>query len=180
MMFSPNKPAIRAHSRRTAGTHPLIPSSSSVQLRATPWLIFLFLLLPALPLSAQSTADEIESLLETSAVTYAQAARFILQAADVTVTDSRWFEYAAKKNWLPKNVSANDTARLDGIALLVMRSFNMKGGIMYSILRNPHYAYRELVYQEIIQGRADPAMPVDGGALLYIAGSILTQMEEEN
>ena len=173
------KPTIRAHSRRTAGTHSLIPSSSSVQLRVTPWLIFFFLLLapPAFP---QSTADEIESLLETSAVTYAQAARFILQAADVTVTDDFWFEYAADKNWLPKNISANDTARLDGIALLVMRSFDLKGGIMYSLVKNPHYAYRELVYQEIIQGKIDPAMPVDGGALLYIANNILTQMEEDN
>ena len=135
-------------------------------------LIFTICFFLTLSAFAQSTADEIETLLETSAVTYAQAARFILQAADVTVTDDSWFEYAADKNWLPKNVSANDTARLDGIALLVMRSFNLKGGILYSAAKTPHYAYRELVYQNIIQGITDPAMTVNGDTLLFFVNRL--------
>ena len=150
-------------------------------------LIFFICLLLASPVFAQTTADEIETLLQTEAVTYAQAARFILQAADVTVTadpadvhGSPWFDYAARQNWLPKNAAANDTARLDGLALLVMRSFGIKGGICYSLLRSPHYAYRELVYQDIIQGRIDPAMPVSGDALLYMCNRVFSQIEEGN
>ena len=147
------------------------------------YLCLLAVCLPlALPAFAQ-TADEIEMLLETSAVTYAQAARFTLDAANVTAAadsaqEARWFEYAAEQNWLPKNVSANDTARLDGIALLVMRSFGMKGGMMYSFAKNPHFAYRELVYQKIIQGMTDPAMTVDGDTLLYIINRVLSQRDE--
>ena len=138
-------------------------------------LIFFFLLASA---AFAQTADQIESLLNTNAVTYAQAARFILTAADVTATDG--FEYAAQQKWLPKKAAADDPARLDGIALLVMRSFDIKGGIWYSIVKSPHYAYRELVYQDIIQGRIDPAMPVSGDALLYMCNRVFSQIEEGN
>ena len=139
-------------------------------------LIFFFLL--ASPAFAQSTADQIETLLNTRAVTYAQAARFILQAADITVTEDP-FQYAMQQKWLGKNASADETARLDGVALLVMRTFDIKGGFLYSISKNSHYAYRELVYQDVIQGRIDPVMPVSGDTLLYIINRILSKIEEE-
>lgn len=151
-------------------------------LRVTPWLIFFL----ASPVFSQSAADKIEALLHTEAVTYAQTAHFVLEAADVTVTAdaAEAFRYATEHNWLPKNVSANDTARLDGIALLVMRSFGIKGGLLYSLakrtsVQNSHYAYRELVYRDIIQGRIDPAMPVSGETLLYITGRVFSQRDEE-
>jgi len=142
-------------------------------------LIFCFLTAPAF-LAAQSTAQEIETLLGTNAVTYAQAARFALEASDtLAVPDpNEAFRYAAEHGWLPKNVSANDTARLDGISLLLMRSFDIGGGILYSIAKNPHYAYRELAYREVIRGRADPAMNVSGELFLFLTGRILSQRDE--
>jgi len=137
----------------------------------------LCLLIPAF-LSAQTTADEIETLLNTGAVTYAQAARFVLEASDtLAVSDSgEAFRYAKERNWLPKKVSANETARLDGISLLLMRSFDIKGGLLYTITKSPHFAYRELTYQETIQGRADPAMKVSGERLLFLTGRILSRL----
>lgn len=80
-------------------------------------------------LPAQSTAQEMENLLNQDAVTYGQAARFILEAAGVTgATDAaRAFQYAADQKWVGKNVSSNDTAKLDRIAFLIVRSFNIDG-----------------------------------------------------
>jgi len=128
-------------------------------------------------LTAQSAAQEIETLLNTNAVTYAQAARFVLEASDTLKTPDmeEAFRWAVERGRLPKKVSANDEARLDGVSLLFMRSFGIKGGILYSIAKSPHYAYRELLYRETIQGRADPAMKVSGQLLLFIAGRILLQ-----
>jgi len=142
-------------------------------------LFTLCFLTSAALLCAQSTADEIETLLNTNAVTYAQAARFVLEAADVSaISDAEEaFRYAQERGWLPQKVAANDTARLDGISLLLMSSFSLKGGIFYSIFKSPHYAYRELAYMETIQGRADPAMKVSGERLLLIIGRILSQLE---
>jgi len=142
--------------------------------------LFTICLTGAAFLSAQTAADEIETLLNTSAVTYAQAARFVLEASDtLAVADSgEAFRYAVEQKWLPKKVSANDAARLDGVALLLMRSFNIKGGLLYSISKSPHFAYRELAYQDTIQGRADPGMKVTGERLLFLTGRILSQQGE--
>jgi hypothetical protein len=83
---------------------------------------------------AQSPAEEMERLLSTDAVTYASAARFLLEASDTMVTKdpNEAFRYAAERNWLPKNVTANDPARLDGVSLLLMQSFGINGGILYT------------------------------------------------
>jgi outer membrane protein OmpA-like peptidoglycan-associated protein len=130
----------------------------------------------------QNTADEMEMLLELSAVTYGQAARFVLEAADEAVLSSadEAFAFAAEKNWLPKNASANAEARLDGIAMLIMHSFALDGGAMYTFAANPHYSYRELTQKKIIQGKADPAMKTPGNFLLFMVGRVLSYLEAED
>jgi hypothetical protein len=132
-------------------------------------------------LPAQETAEEIERLLSKNVITYAAAARFILEASDTLVTSDvhEAFLYASQRKWLPRNAAENDAARLDGVSLLIMRSFNLKGGIMYSIIKSPHYSYRELVSKNIIQGRTDPAMYASGEKLLFITGKVLSQKESE-
>ena len=136
-------------------------------------LLFCLLAIPVF-LPAQ-TAVEIETLLNTTAVTYGQAARFTLEAADVLATPSREeaFNYALGQGWLRGDISSGDTARLDQISLLLMRSFGIKGGIMYSLFGSPHYAYRELVYKKVIHGRASPVMPVSGERLLFFVNRLL-------
>ena len=129
------------------------------------------------PERSQSTAQEIETFLNAKTVTYAQAARFVLEAANALATDNREeaFNYAVQHDWLSKKLSSNDSARLDNISLLLMRSFNLKGGIMYTITKSPHYAYRELVYLNVIQNRADPSVPVSGEQLLFYINRILAR-----
>jgi len=142
--------------------------------------IFLILCFTAVPLFAQSprshsTAMEIEILLTARTVTYAQAARFVLEAANALTTDNRdeAFNYAVQQNWLPKKLSSNDSARLNNTSLLLMRSFNIKGGIMYTLTKSPHYAYRELTYLNVIQNRSDPSVIISGEQLLYCVNRIL-------
>jgi len=131
---------------------------------------------------AQSPAAEVETLLNAATVTYAQAARFVLEAADVAeIRDpGEAFNYAAERKWLPKEVSVNDTVRFDGISLLLMRSFDIKGGIMYTLSKSKHHAYRELVYRDVIQSKSDPAMTVSGGELLFLIGRLLSEQEAGN
>jgi hypothetical protein len=128
---------------------------------------------------AQSTATEIETLLGTKSVTNAQAARFLLEASEIMITSDpdEAFRYAQEHKWLPKNATADGVARLDDVSLLLMRSFDMKGGLLYSLTKSPHYAYRQLTYNSVIQGRADPAMNVSGERLLFITGRVLSALE---
>jgi len=158
----------------------LSSSVSSVKLRVRIFLIIILLFLTGAALYAQ-TADEIETLLNTRAVTYGQAARFVLEASDALVTRSHEeaFRYAVQQNWLPANSSSGDPARFDQISLLLMRSFNMKGGLMYTLTKSSHHAYRELVYRNVIQTRSDPAMTVSGEELLFMVGRLLSMQGTE-
>lgn len=135
----------------------------------------LLLAIPA-ALHAQ-TALKLDQLLEIEAVSYEQAAWFVLEAADVVEPvaapeHSQAFGFALERKWLPKNAAPNDRASLEGVALLIMRSFDMRGGLLYSVFKNSHYAYRELVYRDIIQGRVDPNMIVPGDMLIFLVNRV--------
>ncbi|MDR1839982.1 MAG: OmpA family protein [Treponema sp.] len=144
-------------------------------------LIFVLLYIFYTDVFAQSTAVEIETLLATDAVTYAQASRFVLEASNTLVTfdQNEALRYALGRNWLPGRASSNQRARLDDVSLLVLNSFGIKGGLFYLITKKSHYAYRELVYRNYIQGRTYPSMDVSGELLLFIIGRILTDRERE-
>jgi hypothetical protein len=58
-------------------------------------------------------------------------------------------------------------------AFLVTGAFGIKGGLMYTLFPGPRYAYRELLYRKIIQGRADEGFTVSGERLLRIIGQAL-------
>jgi len=141
-----------------------------------PFLLCFFIAVPCFVFS--QTAAELETLLATEAVSYGQAASFVLRAADIPAPGGA-FDYMAGQNWLPAAATQDAAAKLDGVSLLVMRAFNMKGGAFYTIMRTPHYAYRELLYQNIIQGRADSDMAVSGDLLLFIVNRVLEQQEGE-
>ena len=130
---------------------------------------------------AQSTAQEMEALLARPEVTYAQAARFVLKAADrlAAANDEEAFRYAAQKLWLPKEAQSGEPAQLGGLSLLIMNAFDFDGGFMYTAAKNSHYAFRELQYKNIIQGRADPYTRVSGDYLVFIIGRALSEKERE-
>ena len=143
-------------------------------------LFFGVCLLLASPQVFAQTAAELETLLHADAVTYKQAARFVLNAADITDTSpENAFRYAMEKSWLPAAATQDTAAKLDGVSLLIMQAFNMKGGAFYTLMKTPHYAYRELLIQNIIQGRADSDMAVSGDLLLFVVNRALEQKEGE-
>jgi hypothetical protein len=125
------------------------------------------------------TADRIERLLEQKSVSYKDAALLVLQAAgraDAGASGAEEaFNYARERGWLPKGVDAGGSARLGGLSLLVMRAFDIKGGVFYSLFKNPHYAYRALVYKGVVHGRTDPQMAVSGDLLLYTINRVMME-----
>ena len=139
----------------------------------------LFILFSA-PLYPQ-TADKLEALLEKPELSWSETADFILEASDIGVFSSTEgaFRFAEGLKWLPKKAGPGDIARLNGVALLLMRSFDLKGGIFYSLAKSPHHAYRELIYKGYIRGSTDPDMTVSGRELLLIVNRILAVKEKE-
>jgi len=143
-------------------------------------LTFFFLITCAL-LHAQTT-DEMQTLLQTPTVSYEQAARFVLEAADVKVSYDKTngqdaIRFAVEKKWLPKKADAQDAITLERLSLLIMKAFGLKGGLLYSLFNNAHYSYRELVFQDLIQGESDPSMKVSGEEMIFIINCLLYRIE---
>jgi len=138
----------------------------------------LFFGLFSAPLFAQ-TAAELEGLLRDQAVSYGQAARFVLAATDAANLQDpeQAHAFAVGQRWLPRRTSAAQPARLSDVSLLLMQAFDMRGGMWYSLTKSPHHAYRELVYQDIIQGRSDPETTVSGEELLFLINRLLSYQE---
>ena len=151
------------------------------------WSLIICLLLAVLPFISAQTAAELEEVLNTQAVSYGEAARFVLKAADLPDFSGsealpgsmEAFAFAAERKWLPKTAENNGKASLQDLSLLLMRSFNVKGGLFYSLFKNPHYAYRELVYQDLIQGRSDPGMDVSGNTLVFLINRIIARQSSD-
>jgi outer membrane protein OmpA-like peptidoglycan-associated protein len=141
-------------------------------------------LLPTLCLAfsaflAAQTADELGAVLDTRKITYHQAARFILAAANVLPGGADAFTLSQGKGWVSRRAGADDPISLGGVSLLIMKAFGLKGSILYSLFPNPRYACRELVYLRIVQGRTDPGGRLDGREFLQILGRVLTHTGEE-
>jgi hypothetical protein len=152
----------------------------SVRLRKV-FIALCLLCAPSVFLSAQSAALELGAIMASDTVTYAQASRFVLEAADAaTFADPvQAFNFAVEQNWLPANILPGSPARLDHVSLLLMRSFDLTGGIMFTLTGGtPHFAYREMEHRGFIHGRASPRQLVSGEMLLYMTGRILTGEEE--
>jgi hypothetical protein len=140
-------------------------------------LLFFLVILPAF-LHAQSAA-EMDALLETRALSYGQAAYVILNGAGGgDLSPGAAFAAAQDKGWLPPGAAPGDTAGLGTVSLLIMRSFNLKGGFMYTLFHSPRHALRELTHLGIIRERMDPAGAVSGEKLLEILGEVLTLTNE--
>ena len=144
--------------------------------------IFICFLLVVPVFVYSQTAQKVEDLLNMPAVSNGQAAWLVLEAADISgsagiSSEEEAFRYAADHKWFPSISQVNGKARLDRVSVLIMQAFKMKGGILFSLTKNPHYAYRELVYRNVIIGRADPQMDVTGYELLYMVNRVLAYQE---
>jgi hypothetical protein len=130
-------------------------------------LTALLLLLLSVPLLPAQTAAELDLLLETGAVSFGQAARFVLDAAG-KLDDNAGSAYAQarQQGWLPKTASEERPVTAGELSFLIMNAFDMKGSFLYRLFPGPRYAFRELEYLGLLPGRRDPALPVSGEGLL--------------
>jgi hypothetical protein len=140
------------------------------------FLLFLLITIPCLAFA--QTAERIERLLQQDKVSYRDAALLVLEASGRLDSEKQTspddaFSFAMERGWLPKAAQANSNASLDGLSLLLIQAFEINGGALFSLFKNPHYAYRAMVYKGIIQGRADPQMTVSGELLLFTVNRVL-------
>ena len=130
------------------------------------------------------TAAELDRMLETNAVTVGRAARFAFGAAGLLqeglsddAAEAMAYNEAKSRGWVKNQSGA--AISLQDMAFLFVNVFEIKGGIMYRLFRNPRYAYREMIYQRLIQGRRSYShVTVDGPRFLQILGRTLNYSGE--
>jgi hypothetical protein len=142
------------------------------------------LIAAAVSLSAQ-TADELDKLLETPELSFAQASRFVLAQADVSggefaqnsaqATEAA-FVLARERGWV--RGSADASIRLGELCFLIMNAFDIRGSLLYVLFPGPRYAFRELDYLGLVPGRPDPALTLSGDELLRILMLVTAYTEE--
>jgi len=144
---------------------------------------FILCLLFAAPcLLFAQTAERIERLLEQERVSYRDAALLVLEASGkidpaIQTSADNAFNLAMQQGWVPNGAQANINITLSGLSLLVIQAFEINGGVLFSLFKNPHYAYRAMVYRGIIHGRTDPQMQVSGELLLYTVNRAIKKEE---
>lgn len=125
------------------------------------------------------SAEKLDKILETEKATFGQAI-YLIQTALNDDSDELDFDTAfnrfksGNENLIRDSVTAEDVIPIKTYAFLLMKSFNVKGGLMYRIYPCPRYAYRDLRYMAIIQDKNDPNAPMTGAEMLQIFGRIDT------
>ena len=122
------------------------------------------------------SAAFVDALLDSGSITVGQGAYLALAAsgaipenADVGLA----FAELEKLGWVPRSAAAGTSISLKDYSYIVMRALGLPGGFMYALLPGPRYAYRQLVYARVIQGRSDPGMLVPGAVALGMIGRAL-------
>jgi hypothetical protein len=122
------------------------------------------------------TAAEMDALLDTPEITWAQACRFVLPAAGALGENTpapAAFATALERGWLPKGAAADSPVKLGGLSFLIAESFSIKNSFLYALFPGPRYAFRLLDYLGLIPGLRDPALKVSGEHLMQILGRVL-------
>jgi hypothetical protein len=123
------------------------------------------------------TAADMESLLEAGEITVSQAAYVTLAAALESPPENpeAAFDLAREKGWLPAKAEGGSALTQSVLSLLVMKSFNLKGGLLYRLFPGGRYAYREISGRGFIEGRSYPNLKVSGEQFLRILGKVIAE-----
>jgi len=139
---------------------------------------FITACLPVL-LSAQSNTV-IDQLLNEDKADWGKTSYMVLSAAEIISENAEIPEALTKlekQQWkLPAKKSENSIT-LGEYSYMLMKAFDIPGGIMYKILPGPRYAARELDYLNFIDNNKSPYRTLSGEEVLRIMGRVMEWKE---
>ena len=144
------------------------------------FIVLTLLLFSSLWVTAQSN-EMLDRILAEEQLTYASAAYLLIvatgRAADETSPEQA-VSLAEQGGFALEGVGSADALSLGQYSYMLMKAFELSGGIMYRIVPGPRYAAREMEYTGVIQGPAIPGMAVSGNEALRMLERVLHQREE--
>jgi hypothetical protein len=137
----------------------------------------LALFLAVLPLEAQSNTV-IDALLAADSAAFGDAVYLVLSAARIipekaAPDDAVWTLQA--KDWRVAGRSAKAPITIGEYAFLLMKAFDIRGGILYRLFPGPRYACRELAFLGLLEGSTATRRRLAGGEAVRILSRFLEQ-----
>jgi hypothetical protein len=146
------------------------------------WAFFALLAVCVLPAAAQSNSI-LDQMLESTRLSYGQAAYLALTASQ-RIPDSAETSQAAEAlsgtGWKVRPRGADDPVTLGEYSFLLMRAFELKGGLFYRMIPGPRYAARELAYLRFIRGSGSPYRTLSGEEALGVLQRLLDWKESRS
>jgi hypothetical protein len=130
---------------------------------------------------AQSNAL-IDQVLEQKKVGYSYAAYLVLSAAGIikdTATPEQAMEALKQQDWGIKVPEEPTDISLGQYAYLIMKAFNIPGGLMYRLMPGSRYAAREIAYLGFVTENPSPYRSISGQEAMQILNNVLSWKEEQ-
>lgn len=122
----------------------------------------------------------LDTILSSKKATYGEAAYLALTATK-RIPDSATLSLAAveleAQKWGISFTTANEPVTLGDYCYIIMKAFDMKGGIMYHLFPGPRYAARQIAYLGLVPGNTSPYRPLSGREAVDIIGNVLRYEE---
>ncbi|MFO7731541.1 MAG: hypothetical protein R6V86_12350 [Spirochaetia bacterium] len=133
-------------------------------------------------LCAQSN-ETLDRFLEQERAVYGYSAYMVLTAAGELPEEISPQEAAStlsRRGWVESLSASNDPISLGEYSYLLMKVFQIRGGLMYTLFPGPRYAARELKYLQCIPGNSAPGRSISGTDAVQILGRVLEWKEERS
>ena len=151
------------------------------KIRVTSIALCLFWASLSAQLFAQSNRLIDEMLLEEKA-SFGKSVFLVLSAAGLVPESASVAEalsFLQGTGWRVRQKGDDAPIKLGECSFVIMRSFQIPGGLFYNIFPGPRYAARELKYLRFYTGRYDAGRVLSGDEVLGILGRALAWQEEE-
>jgi len=123
----------------------------------------------------------VDEVLQAKALSYGQAAYLVLVAAQMlpeATSPEEALRQSVVSSWGIEEKTAADPVSIGEYSFMMMKTFELQGGLLYRIFPGPRYASRELVYRGFILERKDPGRYVPGEEALRLLAHVIEWKEE--
>lgn len=133
------------------------------------------------PLVSAQTAEIMDRIIATPAISVSQAAYLVFVASGKLAEDAtadQAFTLFEEMNWIESNGDPGRALKASEYAYLLTRSYGLSGGLLSALLAGPRYAYRDLVFRGVFAARGDPDQPVSGVEAVRILGKVMDSLPQ--
>ena len=141
-----------------------------------PILLGVFFMVTVFPLISQSN-EMIDKLLSEEKARFGLAAYLVLAAggeiAEGASVNEAMNALAEPKFSILKDKTEEDFINFRELAYLIMQSFEMKGGILYRIFPSPRYAYKEMLFLNVLSSKRADRAPINSDDMMRLLGRVM-------